>query len=247
MSPSTPSTRRAHAITAPHTGRPGGHDRLAAPLRDQARPHRHGRLPRLHRPVHAPRVRRAQVPALPRLRRGQCINQRSWRLRATFYFDWSSCVSGHSGVTTRKRAPDVVDWSPQYSRNWRNWAFHIIHLLASPSTSHRTPDSLVDLRTGRGLHAPGAVGQHPPLRQAPNLCPGRHARIVRRGRVAAGRICALHVSAVWKSSSDFREPPRHRADAAAGTTSRRWRGIAAPSRRRSYGSTSRRWRGAPEI
>ena len=27
----------------------------------------------------------------------------------------------------------------------------------------------------------------------------------------------------------------------------RWRGIATPSRRRSYGNTSRRWRGAPEI
>ena len=36
-------------------------------------------------------------------------------------------------------------------------------------------------------------------------------------------------------------------DAATGTTSRRWRGIATPSHRRSYGSTSRRWRGAPEI
>jgi hypothetical protein len=46
---------------------------------------------------------------------------------------------------------------------------------------------------------------------------------------------------------DVLEPPRHRADAATGTTSRRWRGIATPSRRRSYGSTSRRWLGAPEI
>mmetsp|Transcript_2864 Transcript_2864/g.6573 ORF Transcript_2864/g.6573 Transcript_2864/m.6573 type:complete len:247 (+) Transcript_2864:1805-2545(+) len=37
----------------------------------------------------------------------------------------------------------------------------------------------------------------------------------------------------------LREPSRHRADAAMGTTSRRWRGLATPSRRRSYGSTSR--------
>ena len=41
---------------------------------------------------------------------------------------------------------------------------------------------------------------------------------------------------VWKSYPekscvDLREPPRHRADAAAGTTSRRWRGIATPLRR----------------
>ena len=80
LSPSTPSTRRAHAITAPHNaGRPGGHDRLAPPLRDQARPHRHGRVPRLHRAVHAPRFRRAQVPPVPRLRCGQCINQMSRR------------------------------------------------------------------------------------------------------------------------------------------------------------------------
>ena len=78
---STPSTRRAHAITAPHNaGRPGGHDRLAPPLRDQARPHRHGRVPRLHRAVHAPRFRRAQVPPVPRLRCGQCINQMSRRI-----------------------------------------------------------------------------------------------------------------------------------------------------------------------
>ena len=50
---------------------------------------------------------------------------------------------------------------------------------------------------------------------------------------------------VWKSTSelgypekycvDLREPPRHRADVATGTMSRRWRGIATPSRRRSYG------------
>jgi len=50
---------------------------------------------------------------------------------------------------------------------------------------------------------------------------------------------------VWKSTSelgypekycvDLREPPRHRADVAMGTMSRRWRGIATPSRRRSYG------------
>ena len=42
----------------------------------------------------------------------------------------------------------------------------------------------------------------------------------------------------------LREPPRHRAGAITGTTSRRWRGIATPSRRCSYGSTSRRciWR-----
>ena len=43
-------------------------------------------------------------------------------------------------------------------------------------------------------------------------------------------------SPVWKSTTelgcDLREPPRHRADAATGTTSRRWRGIATPSRRR---------------
>ena len=61
---------------------------------------------------------------------------------------------------------------------------------------------------------------------------------------------------VWKSSSelgypgnytDLCEPPRHPADAATGTTSRRWRGIVTPSRRRSSGSTSRRWRGAPAI
>ena len=52
-------------------------------------------------------------------------------------------------------------------------------------------------------------------------------------------------TAVWKSTSelgspekhcvDLREPPRHRADVATGTMSRRWRGIATPSRRRSYG------------
>ena len=56
---------------------------------------------------------------------------------------------------------------------------------------------------------------------------------------------AARFEAVWKSTSelgypekycvDLREPPRHRADAATGTTSRRWRGIATPSR------------GAPEI
>ena len=84
-------------------------------------------------------------------------------------------------------------------------------------------------------------------------------------RPTQGRTCVVlqvnggsqSFNAVWKSTSelgypekycvDLREPPRHRADAATGTTSRRWRGIATPSRRRSYGSTSRRWRGAPEI
>ena len=50
---------------------------------------------------------------------------------------------------------------------------------------------------------------------------------------------------VWISTSELgypekycvelREPPRHRADVATGTMSRRWRGIATPSRRRSYG------------
>ena len=43
---------------------------------------------------------------------------------------------------------------------------------------------------------------------------------------------------VWKSTSELgylREPPRHRADAATGTTSRRWRGIATPSSRRGHG------------
>ena len=38
---------------------------------------------------------------------------------------------------------------------------------------------------------------------------------------------------------DLRVPPRHRADAATGTTSLRWRRIATPSHRCSYGSTSR--------
>ena len=36
---------------------------------------------------------------------------------------------------------------------------------------------------------------------------------------------------------DLREPPRHRAHSVTGTTSRRWRGIATPSRRRSYGDS----------
>ena len=40
-----------------------------------------------------------------------------------------------------------------------------------------------------------------------------------------------------KCCVDLREPPRHRADAVTGTTSRRWRGTATPSRRRSYGSS----------
>ena len=42
---------------------------------------------------------------------------------------------------------------------------------------------------------------------------------------------------------DLREPPRHRADAVTGPTSRRWREIATPSRRRSYVTAAARWRG----
>ena len=43
--------------------------------------------------------------------------------------------------------------------------------------------------------------------------------------------------AVWTSTSElgYREPPRHRADAVVGTTSRRWRGTSTPSSRCSYG------------
>ena len=48
---------------------------------------------------------------------------------------------------------------------------------------------------------------------------------------------------MWKSTSELgypacvslREPPSHRADAGTGTTARRWRGIATPSRRRWHG------------
>ena len=50
--------------------------------------------------------------------------------------------------------------------------------------------------------------------------------------------------AVWKSTSDLGcEPPRRRADAAAGTSSHRWRGIATPSSRRGHGAngTSMAW------
>ena len=72
-------------------------------------------------------------------------------------------------------------------------------------------------------------------------------------RPTQGRTCVVlqvnggsqSFNAVWKSTSelgypekycvDLREPPRHRADVATGTMSRRWRGIATPSRRRSYG------------
>ena len=53
-------------------------------------------------------------------------------------------MSGHSGVTTRKRAPDV-DWSPQYSRNRRNWAFWVLHLLVSRSI-HTVPATAYRLR-----------------------------------------------------------------------------------------------------
>ena len=38
------------------------------------------------------------------------------------------------------------------------------------------------------------------------------------------------------------ESPRHRADAVTGPTSRRWREIATPSRRRSYVTAAARWR-----
>jgi hypothetical protein len=72
-------------------------------------------------------------------------------------------------------------------------------------------DGLIDFEEFRGIHQKAKSGERP----------------------------------VWKSTSelgypekycvDLREPPRHRADVATGTTSRRWRGIATPSRRRSYG------------
>ena len=58
--------------------------------------------------------------------------------------------------------------------------------------------------------------------------------------------------AAWKSTSelgycgDLRGPPRHRAAAATGTTSHRWRRISTPSSRAVTGTTSRRWRRAYE-
>ena len=71
-------------------------------------------------------------------------------------------------------------------------------------------------------------------------------RPVRLGpRLGAAPREVQRAGPVWKSTSelgypekycvDLREPPRHRADVATGTMSRRWRGIATPSRRRSYG------------
>ena len=56
---------------------------------------------------------------------------------------------------------------------------------------------------------------------------------------------AKELEAVWKSTSvlgypekycvDLRDPPRHRAGAFTGTTSRQWPGNSTPSSRRSYG------------
>jgi len=103
-----------------------------------------------------------------------------------------------------------------------------------------------------------ALRTPPEPRTSARTAPGLNAALSARAALGAVRGQAPATSpAVWKSTSelgypekycvDLRESPRHRADAATGTTSRRWRGIATPSHRRSYGSTSRRWRGTPEI
>ena len=114
--------------------------------------------------------------------------------------------------------------------------------------SQRGPFRL-DLRLGAALESPpfdaldlGAIWPH--VRAAL----GEDAVLRRRGLVVGlpgASDQAYHADApraVWKSTSelgypekywmDLREPPRHRADAVTGTTSRRWRRIATPSRRR---------------
>ena len=84
-------------------------------------------------------------------------------------------------------------------------------------------------------------------------------RPVRLGpRLGAAPREVQRAGPVWKSTSelgypekycvDLREPPRHRADAVTGTTSRRWRRISTPSSRCSYrNDVSRRWRGRPRF
>ena len=48
---------------------------------------------------------------------------------ATTCVELNQCVGFLRPSQLRKLA-DEVTWSPQYSRNRRNWAFHVLHLLA---------------------------------------------------------------------------------------------------------------------
>ena len=75
-------------------------------------------------------------------------------------------------------------------------------------------------------------------------------------RAAASKACCLSIAPVWTSTSEL-DSARHRADAATGTASRRWRrisrhragAVARTSHRADAATetTSRRWRRAPEF
>ena len=75
-----------------------------------------------------------------------------------------------------------------------------------------------------------AVGMRLPNPRAPSAY---ELEAAARGLAVHNLLRKKNSTSVWKSTSELGyEPPRHRADAAAETTSPRWRGIATPSRTR---------------
>ena len=127
-------------------------------------------------------------------------------------------------------------------------------VAATPRRPRRLAFSTLGPHLGVGRevlgHVVAQVGGHDGRRRLA----GAQSEIVARARDCHAHQVAVFVNSTHNSRHDRGEPVWKStsklgcsARAATGTTSRRWRGIVTPSRRRSNGSTSHRWRGAPAI